>query len=479
MNTVPDGLMLAPLVAVIALVVLAAWGAARLFYATYRFIRATPLQRVRMRHAWAVSRRWRRLAPNVGLARIDENTKGRKDFQGKAAKPITVVPKIKVFPEPWGIRAVIKTIPKVGAAEVEKAGGWLADAWDCQSVEVRRLKAGLVEVRGIVGNPLDEHRPYVWPDLEEWVLSLGHNPWMRELAIPLRQLSGIKVAGLPGYGKTMLMLGWMASLANRAAVQFAIFDGKTSDPRYGDWGQAGSRAMFVVGDNPETANQRLTELVRMIKDRPAALVEERGTHKFWKHGPTETNPLVLVLVDESHNYTDTKGLTGKEKQVIESNQRMFQTMSKEGRALGVIPIIATQKQTGDAIPTAVRDNLEVGVCFPVFTIDAAEAALGAGIRKDEPNDPSALVDKESSVGVCVVTGIPGLGGQYDRVRIGDLDEDQLPAYIASTSHLRRDIIPAAAPTVVDVSSETTDVQADKSAGTSVPLQKKTRRRKAA
>ncbi|MFF6860325.1 hypothetical protein ACFY9H_33710, partial [Streptomyces bacillaris] len=87
MNTVPDGLTLAPLVAVIALVVLAAWGAARLFYATYRYIRATPLQRVRMRHAWAVSRRWRRLAPNVGLARIDENTKGRKDFEGKPAKP--------------------------------------------------------------------------------------------------------------------------------------------------------------------------------------------------------------------------------------------------------------------------------------------------------------------------------------------------------------------------------------------------------
>ncbi|MFE8031564.1 hypothetical protein ACFU2K_35600, partial [Streptomyces sp. NPDC057409] len=454
--SVTDSLSLSPLVAVIALAVLAAWGAARLFIATYRYIRATPLQRARMRHAWAVSRRWRRLAPNVGLARVDENTKGRKDWQGKTAKPVTVVPKIRVLPEPWGIRAVIKTIPKVGVEEVEKAGGWLADAWDCQTVEVRRLKAGLVEVRGIVGNPLDEHAPYAWPDADDWVLPMGHNPWMRQVAIPLRQLSGIKVAGLPGYGKTMLMLAWMASLANRATVQFAIFDGKTSDARYGDWGQAGDRAMFVVGDNPETANQRLTELVRLLKDRPAALVEERGTHKFWKHGPTETNPLVLVLMDECHNYADTKGLTGKDKQVIESNQRMMQTISKEGRGLGVIGIFGTQKQTGDAIPTAVRDNLEVGVCFPTFTIDAAEAALGSGIRKDEPNDPSKLVDKETNVGVCVVTGVPGLGGRYDRVRVGDLDEDQLPGFIASTAHLRRDVIPAAAPTVVDVSTPAAD-----------------------
>lgn len=467
-----DALGLAPLVMILTLVGLVAWGAARLFIATYRYIRATPFQRIRIRHAWRVGRQWKRLAPNVGLARIDENTKGRKDWQGKTAKPITVVPRMKCFPEPWGIRAVVKTIPKVGVEEVEKAGGWLADAWGCETVEVKRLAAGLVEVRGIVGNPLDEHLPYAWPAVDEWVLPMGHNPWMRQVAIPLRQLSGIKVGGLPGFGKTMLMLAWMASLSNRANVQFAIFDGKTSDPRYGDWGEVGSRAMFVVGDNPETANQRLTELVRLLKDRPAALVEERGTHKFWKHGPTEANPLVVIFMDECHNYSDVKGLTGKDKQVVENNQRMMQTIAKEGRALGVLGVFGTQKQTADALPTAVRDNLEVGVCFPVFTTDAAEAALGPGIRKDEANDPSALVDKDSNVGVCVVTGVPGLGGRYDRIRVGDLDEDQLPGFIAATAHLRRDVIPAAAPTIVDVSAE-------QSAGASVPLQKKTNRRKTA
>ncbi|GGV31324.1 hypothetical protein GCM10010260_84300 [Streptomyces filipinensis] len=48
---------------------------------------------------------------------------------------------------------------------------------------------------------------------------------------------------------------------------------------------------------------------------------------------------------------------------------------------------------------------------------------------------------------------------------------QLVAYIATTVHLRRDVIPAAAPTVVDVSAET--------AGTSVPIQKNNRGRKSA
>ncbi|WP_345192705.1 hypothetical protein, partial [Streptomyces lavendulae] len=435
-----EGLQIAPWFAVAALAVLAGWGAVRLFINAYRLLRATPLQRDRMWLAWRIGRQWKGLAPNLGLARVDENTKGVTDWQGKKKDKVTVVPKLKAFPEPYGVRAVVKTIPKVGIDEFLKASTWLADAWGCQSVEIKRTKAGLVEIKGVIGNPLDQHAPYVWPT--ELALSLGPNPWGRHIQIPLKQLSGIKVAGMPGYGKSMMMLGWVASLSGRSDVQFAIFDGKVSDPRFGDWGGLGERAMFVVGDNPETANQRLTEIVRLIKDRPAALVEERGTHKFWKAGPSDTNPLVLVLMDECHNYSDTKGLTGKDKQTIESNQRMMQTISKEGRSVGVIGIFATQKQTGDAIPTSVRDNLEVGISFPTFTIDAAEAALGSAIRKDEANDPTAYVDKELHVGICVVTGVPGLGARYDRLRVGDLDDVQLVAYIATTVHLRRDVIPA-------------------------------------
>ncbi|MFE7302961.1 hypothetical protein ACFU9Q_43975, partial [Streptomyces sp. NPDC057579] len=144
------------------------------------------------------------------------------------------------------------------------------------------------------------------------------------------------------------------------------------------------------------------------------------------------------------------------------------------RGLGVIPVVGTQKQTSDAIPTAVRDNLEVGVCFATFTIDGAEAALGNGIRKDEENQPTTLIDKERFAGVCVVTGVPGLSGRYDRVRVGDIDEAAMLQLVAASIGYRADVIPAAAPTVRDVSAD--------SAGTTVPLQKEapktTRRRKA-
>ncbi|MFI2730137.1 hypothetical protein, partial [Streptomyces sp. NPDC018647] len=451
-----DGLETAPLFAGIALAVLVGWGAFRLFLTSYRYLRASPLQRSRMRHAWSVSLRWRRLAPNLGLARIDENSKGKTGIDGKTVKPTVVVPKMIVHPEPWGLRAVVKTIPKVGIEEFEKAAGWLADAWQCESVEVKRIKAGQIEVRGLVGDPLAEHHPYAWPDGKTWALPIGRNPWGREIIIPLRELSGIKIAGMPGFGKTMLELAWFAALSPRPEVQFAVFDGKTSDPRYGDWGEVAQRAMFIVGDNPEAAHQRLVELVRLIKDRPAALVAERGTHKFWKLGPTVENPLVIVVMDECHNYIDAGGLRGKDKELIEANQRLMRTISKEGRGLGVLPIVATQKQTSDAIPTGVRDNLEVGVCFATFTLDGAEAALGSGIRKDEPNQPTEFVDKASAVGLCVVTGVPGLGGRYSRIRVGDVNEDQVVQLARGSAHLCRYVIPAPAPIVRDVSASSTE-----------------------
>jgi DNA segregation ATPase FtsK/SpoIIIE, S-DNA-T family len=446
------------------------WGAVRLIRWTIAYYQADTDLRANMRLVIRVRRRWAKLAPNVGLVRVDENSKRQVAMDGTKKPEHRIYPAINAVPTPYGFRAWCPTIPGVGLAEFEKASAWLADAWGAEVVEVKRPKPGVVELRALVTNPLDRHHPYAFPDVEEWRLPIGLNPWGDLITVNLRDLSGIKVAGMPGYGKTMLMLGWLGTLARSGKVQFAIFDGKTADPRYGDWGEVGQRAMLIVGDNPEAANQALTELVRLIKDRPAQLVAERGTHKFWRDGPTETIPLVLVLMDECHNYIDASGLKGKDKELIEANQRLMRTVAKEGRGLGVIPIVGTQKQTTDAIPSAVRDNLEVGICFAVFTIDAAIAALGDGIRADEPNHPMALLDKDRFQGVCVVTGVPGLAGRYDRVRVGDIDEAAVVQLVDSAGHLRRDVIPAPAPTVRDVSAE--------SAGTTVPLQK-TQKRKTA
>lgn len=323
--------------------------------------------------------------------------------------------------------------------EYTAAAAHIADAWGCETVEVRRLGPKWVELKGLMRDPLAESFPADYTLDPNWRLYLGKDPWGIDLHVPLRELSGIKVGGLAGYGKTMLLSGWTAELAQSPAIQFALFDGKTRDPRDGDWGYFEDRAMSLVGDDPRQANQVLEKIMEYIKTRPGLLKAERGTHKFWKGGPTQANPLVLVIVDECHNYTDSGGLRGAEKELIESNQRLCKGIAKEGRGLGVISIFTTQKQTGDAIPTALRDLLEVGVCFATTTIDGAEAALGSGIRKDEPNSPIAMVDKERFVGIAVAGGVPGRRG-YTRFRTETHDEERLMQLVQESAHLRHDVV---------------------------------------
>ncbi|HYJ67365.1 MAG TPA: hypothetical protein VEX15_06855, partial [Nocardioidaceae bacterium] len=89
--------------------------------------------------------------------------------------------------------------------------------------------------------------------------------------------------------------------------------------------------------------------------------------------------------------------------------------------------------------TAIRDNLEVGVCFAVSTLEAAEASLGSGIRADKANQPTELRDKSRYVGVCVVTGVPGLDGKYAKVRVGTIDDHDLADQIDGTQAYRRDL----------------------------------------
>ncbi|MGH3483481.1 MAG: hypothetical protein ACRDPQ_09610 [Nocardioidaceae bacterium] len=409
--------------------------ACRWVYRWVRIAMAKGVRRARLLHAQQIRRWWKRDCKSLGL--VHTYQRERRDGH---VQTVTVKPKIVAAAEPWGVRVRMGTVPGVGITEVERHATHLADCWRAESIEVERMRHGTVEMRVIDGDLIAEHRPYPWPtDRDAWVLPIGHNAWGEPVVISLPDVPGVKVGGLSGFGKTVLLSGWAAGFADRPEVQFVVLDGKTRNPTLGDWSILDGRAMAMVGDDPEQANAQLVQLVELVKSRPERLRAERGTHKFWTHGPTTDNPLVVVVLDEAHNYVDIAGTSRADREVIEANQRHIRTLVKEGRSTGVVSIPATQKATADALPTAIRDNLPVGVCFATSTPEAAEAVLGAGIRADEPNLPTNLRDKTRYQGVCVVTGLPGLDGRYARVRVGDIHDDELTARLADTAHLRRDL----------------------------------------
>jgi S-DNA-T family DNA segregation ATPase FtsK/SpoIIIE len=163
-------------------------------------------------------------------------------------------------------------------------------------------------------------------------LRVGVDDEANEICLPLANLSGITVAGVPGTGKTSLQRWWLCQLAPHPAVQIAVFDGKVSDPRDGDYGLLLPRCVAAAGDDPGGANDLLDELWRTMRARSAWLRANRGTAQFWYIGLTVDCPLVLVVVDESHTFVT--GASRKDRETCESNVWPLTKLAKEGRSRG-------------------------------------------------------------------------------------------------------------------------------------------------
>src|SRR5207249_2107453 len=103
--------------------------------------------------------------------------------------------------------------------------------------------------------------------------------------------------------------------------------------------------------------------------------------------------------------------------------------------VGICVVLATQKSTGDAIPTAIRDVCPVALSFAQRTDEAAVAALGADIRQYPDANPVSLQDP-AYVGVAsmVVQGRPG----FVRVRTPYVRDQDVARICKASSGLTRD-----------------------------------------
>jgi S-DNA-T family DNA segregation ATPase FtsK/SpoIIIE len=98
-------------------------------------------------------------------------------------------------------------------------------------------------------------------------------------------------------------------------------------------------------------------------------------------------------------------------------------------------MLLTQRATGDAIPTRIRDNCQVAISLATRTLDGAVAALGEEIRQHPEASPVQLNDP-AYVGVAV-TSLPGRPG-FCRVRTPQVNHYQVAAVVRASVGLRRD-----------------------------------------
>jgi hypothetical protein len=108
--------------------------------------------------------------------------------------------------------------------------------------------------------------------------------------------------------------------------------------------------------------------------------------------------VVVVIVDEAHSFFhERKGTSPEVKAhnaVVAELSRLVEELIRKGRNVAIQVMLLTQRATGDAIPTRIRDNCQVAISFATRTLDGAVAALGEEIRQPPtpPRSCSTIAD---------------------------------------------------------------------------------------
>jgi S-DNA-T family DNA segregation ATPase FtsK/SpoIIIE len=400
--------------------------------------------------------RWRWLARNLGLAYLDQHRRSIKPIplgtsvkvSGQREVSRLRFPRAHIRPDAFGLMATVRTVPKTGRAEFEKAAEHIANAWKCHRVQVAQPKPGRLIVRGLRTDPLT--LPLSMADAPAGVygsrsvpgplrLYVGRDEWGTDRHLPLSGITGITVGGLPGYGKTAFINSLLVQLAP-LPVQLVLIDGKGGGD-YTDWQQ---RAWLYTGDELDAAAAALEDVHSLMRRRFGSVLEQTGHRNAWHAGPSERFPLVLTVIDECHTFFDLDAVKGTSKQAkeAEAQVRTCRTMAgqlvKKGRSVLMLTVFITQKQTSDAIPTAIRDNCGIGLSFAVKTRDAAVAALGEHIKEHPSFCPTTLQARPDYIGVCTAS-LPTGADPFVRLRVPEVTEEAAAARAAETVSKRLDL----------------------------------------
>ena len=314
-------------------------------------------------------------------------------------------------------------------ADWRKASGRLATALMVPSVVVSEPKPGVFQldlrVRDPLGSPvtLDSVKP-----LADWALQLGTDEHGNSKSVPISNVSGVVVGGLPGSGKTAWLTQTLASFSGCDSAQMVVIDGKGGM----DLSALKPRSYQFVDDDMDldAVIAALHEVKELVRERSQNLHELLGTSNFWNHGPTPEVPVVLVLIDECQTYLDPRQLVGKENKAKGAEiHALVSFLVRKGRSAGVVTILTTQKPTADSLPTDIRDNSSVRVCFGVQSRYAAEAVLGDDWSADNAASP---------LGAPVGVGVAAVNSEFVRFRAPYVQEAAVADWVNHFAALTSD-----------------------------------------
>jgi DNA segregation ATPase FtsK/SpoIIIE, S-DNA-T family len=382
--------------------------------------------RERTRQARRLAAEWPLLAQTLGLGYRDQWTRQHR------------FPTAEFVADDQGVTATVAAIAGASLTDYQRAAGYLADTWGCVSVRATQEGPGRIRLRGLHRDPLllparVDLSGMAPESLDSWWLGWADDSG--PVSVRLAEVSGVVVAGLAGFGKTMLVGHLLGQLAPSPAVQFVLIDGKGGP----DYDRLFPRAWLSAKDDLGEVRDVLRRVHRLMLDRQGSIASVLGVTDAWHQGPSPSWPLVVVVIDEAHSFFhERKGTSPEVKAhnaLVAELSRLVEELVRKGRNVAIQVMLLTQRATGDAIPTRIRDNCQVAISFATRTVDGAVAALGEEIRQ-HPDASPVLLNDPAYVGVAV-TSLPGRPG-FCRVRTPQVDHHHVAAVIRATAGLRAD-----------------------------------------
>jgi S-DNA-T family DNA segregation ATPase FtsK/SpoIIIE len=382
--------------------------------------------RERTRQARRLAAEWPLLAQTLRLGYQDQWTRQHR------------FPAAEFIADDQGVTASVAAIPGASLADYQRAAGYLADTWGCVTIRAEQQGPGRIRLRGLHRDPLLAPARVDLSGTPPVSLTVWWLGWADDsslVMVRLAEVSGSVVGGLAGFGKTMLVAHLLGQLAPSPAVQFVLIDGKGGP----DYDHLFPRAWLSAKDDLGEVRDALRQVHRLMVDRQGAIARVLGVTDAWQLGPSPTWPLIVVVIDEAHTFFhERKGTSPEVKAhnaLVAELSRLVEELIRKGRNVAIQVMLLTQRATGDAIPTRIRDNCQVAISFATRTVDGAVAGLGEEIRQ-HPDASPVLLNDPAYVGVAV-TSLPGRPG-FHRVRTPQVDHHQVAAVIRASAGLRAD-----------------------------------------
>jgi hypothetical protein len=243
--------------------------------------------RERTRQTRRLAAEWPLLAQTVGLGYRDQWTRQHR------------FPAAEFAMDDQGVTATVAAIAGAGLADYLRAASYLADTWGCVTVRAEQQGPGLIRLRGLHRDPLlaparVDLSGMAPESLDSWWLGWAEDGTL--VMVRLAEVSGSVVAGLAGFGKTMLVAHLLGQLAPSPAVQFVLIDGKGGP----DYDRLTPRAWLSAKDDLIQVRDVLRRVHRLMVDRQASIATVLGVTDAWHLGPSPRRsiPRSMVVGDQ-------------------------------------------------------------------------------------------------------------------------------------------------------------------------------------